>query len=112
VITMGPEGHHGSRRNLLGNAPSPEEVESLSNELQVTAETPPCFIWHTVEDKSVPVENSLEFAEALRRAGVPFELHLYEKGSHGLGLGNRDGGSILAWAEDCVRWLRLRGFLP
>jgi len=112
VITMGPKGHNGSRKNLLGNAPSPEDVESLSNELQVTSETPPCFIWHTVEDAGVPVENSMEFAEALRAAGVPFELHLYEKGRHGLGLGNREGGSILPWAEDCMRWLSLRDFLP
>jgi acetyl esterase/lipase len=112
VITMGPQGHAGSRRKLLGAEPSPELVALLSNEKQVTADTPPCFIWHTVEDTAVPVENSLAFAVSLRQSGVPFELHLYEQGSHGLGLGNRDGGSILPWASECVRWLELRGFVP
>ena len=111
VITMGSSSHAGSRKNLLGESPATELVELLSNETQVTADTPPCFLWHTVEDTTVPVENSMEFAGALRQAGVPFELHLYEKGRHGLGLGNRDGGSMLPWADDCVRWLRLRDFI-
>lgn len=111
VITMESYGHKGSRRNLLGEQPAPELVELLSNEKQVDAGTPPCFLWHTVEDTSVPVRNSMEFAAALQRAGVPFELHLYEKGRHGLGLGNRDGGPILPWAEECIRWLRLRQFV-
>jgi len=87
VITMGEFTHQGSRNNLLGSDPSPELVRELSNELQVTKETPPCFIWHTDEDKAVPVENSLHFAQALRKAGVPFDLHVYQKGVHGLGLG-------------------------
>ena len=74
--------------------------------MQVTSETPPCFIWHTWEDKGVKVENSLEFAAALRRAGVPFDLHVYEKGAHGLGLGNNH-----PWAADCIFWLRGRSFV-
>jgi acetyl esterase/lipase len=87
VITMGEFTHRGSRNNLLGNDPSPELIRELSNELQVTKDTPPCFIWHTCEDSGVPVENSLHFAEALRKAGVPFDLHVYQNGQHGLGLG-------------------------
>src|SRR5690606_18484008 len=86
VISMGEFTHAGSRRNLLGEDPAPELVELLSNELQVTPRTPPTFLWHTVEDTAVPVENSLMFAGALRKAGVPFALHVFEKGRHGLGL--------------------------
>src|SRR5258708_4660318 len=87
VITMGPDTHQGSKNNLLGRDPAPELVTLLSNELQVTPQTPPCFIWHTYEDKAVKLENSLMFAMALRKAGVPFDLHIYEKGGHGMGLG-------------------------
>ncbi len=112
VITMGPGTHQGSKNNLLGNDPSPELVRELSNELQVTKDTPPCFIWHTYEDTAVPVENSLRFAEALRKAGVPFDLHIYEKGTHGLGLGSRewDPARRHPWTRDCVFWLKSRGF--
>lgn len=112
VITMGEFTHGGSRKNLLGLAPTPELIELLSSERQVTAETPPCFIWHTWEDKGVRVENSLLFAGALREKGVPFELHIYEKGGHGLGLG--DGGGKTTphrWTADCLAWLGERGFL-
>ena len=112
VITMGEFTHQGSKHNLLGNDPSPELVRNLSNELQVTKETPPCFIWHTWEDKTVPVENSLQFAEALRRAGVRFDLHIYEKGPHGLGLGSRewDPARRHPWTHDLVYWLTEEGF--
>ena len=82
----------------------------LSNELQVTARTPPTFIWHTAEDQTVPVENALLFASALRRAGVPFALHIYEKGKHGLGLPSAGKGAP-AWDEACLAWLNGRGFL-
>lgn len=108
VISMGPLTHQGSRKNLLGPAPAPELVKLLSNELQVTKETPPCFIWHTWEDKTVAVENSLEFASALRRNGVPFDLHIYQKGAHGMGLGK---GSPHPWAQDCLFWLKAQGFV-
>jgi len=112
VISMDTLTHRGSRQNLLGADPAPEWVELLSNERQVTSNTPPCFVWHTVEDKSVKVENSLEFAAALRRGGVPFELHLYEKGGHGMGLGKgREPVSVRhPWTADCIRWLRNRNF--
>jgi acetyl esterase/lipase len=97
---------------LLGKNPSPELVRELSNELQVTKDTPPCFIWHTYEDKTVPVENSLHFAEALRKAGVPFDLHIYQKGPHGLGLGSREWNpaKLLPWTADLVVWLKVQGF--
>jgi acetyl esterase/lipase len=112
VITMGPNTHQGSRNNLLGNNPSAELVKLLSNELQVTPQTPPCFIWHTWEDAGVKVENSLDFAVALRRAGVRFDLHIYEKGGHGLGLGSGhyDPSKWLDWTRDCTSWLKVEGF--
>ena len=106
VITMGPNTHQGSKNNLLGKEPDPELVKNLSNETQVTKDTPPCFLWHTVEDKAVKVENSLEFAAALQRASVPFDLHVYQKGAHGLGLGKNH-----PWAGDCVFWLRVQKFV-
>lgn len=111
VITLGEFAHAGSRQQLLGTTPAPELLQLLSNEFQVTPQTPPCFIWHTMEDKSVPVENSLLFASALRRAGVPFSLHIYETGAHGLGLG-RPGKPAPPWADQCLYWLRERKFLP
>jgi acetyl esterase/lipase len=112
VITMGQFTHQGSKHNLLGPSPSAELVRDLSNELQVTSNTPPCFIWHTWEDTVVPVENSLQFAEELRKNGVPFELHIYQKGGHGLGLGTREWNPARRhpWTADLVFWLKTRGF--
>jgi acetyl esterase/lipase len=112
VISLGEFGHRGSMNNLLGKDPSPELVRELSNELQVTKDTPPCFIWHTYEDGGVPVENSLQFAAALRKAGVPFDLHIYQKGQHGLGLGTRDWNPEKRhpWTRDCIFWLQAQGF--
>jgi len=112
VISMGEFTHRGSKENLLGKDPSPEMVRELSNELQVTSETPPCFLWHTVEDKGVAVENSLQFSQSLRKAGVPFDLHIYEKGAHGLGLGSReyDPSRWHPWTKDCIFWLKQQGF--
>ncbi|MGL5020082.1 MAG: alpha/beta hydrolase, partial [Luteolibacter sp.] len=111
VISMGPTTHHGSKKNLLGENPPPELVELLSNEKQVTQETPPCFIWHTWEDSAVKVENSLDFAAALRKHGVPFDLHVYQKGAHGMGLGGgRAGAEHHLWAADCLFWLEAQGF--
>lgn len=119
VIALGtPYAHGGSRRNLLGDDPSRELVMSLSNETQVTKDTPPTFLAHTNEDTGVPAENSLLFVLALRKAGVPVELHLFEKGRHGLGLG---GGSsqhkikpeptFAVWPSLCATWLKGQGFL-
>ncbi|MDD5351015.1 MAG: alpha/beta hydrolase, partial [Chthoniobacteraceae bacterium] len=109
VVTMGANTHGGSRDNLLGKNPSPELVDSLSNEKQVTPQTPPCFIWHTWEDQAVKVENSIDFARALRANGVPFDLHIYQKGGHGMGLGNP--AAPHPWAADCLYWLRVQGFI-
>ena len=106
VISMGPNTHQGSKNNLLGKDPAPDLVKLLSNELQVTAQTPPCFIWHTWEDKAVKVENSLEFAAAMQKAGVPFDLHVYHKGAHGIGLANGH-----PWTKDCLIWLKVQGFV-
>ena len=113
VISLGEYAHVGSRENLLGKTPSPELVELLSNELQVTKETPPCFVWSTEEDKVVPVENSMMFAAALRRNKVPFDLHIYQKGGHGMGLGSRDGSAANRhpWTGDCLYWLKAQGFV-
>ena len=106
VISMGANTHQGSKNNLLGNSPSDDLVKLLSNELQVTRETPPCFLWHTWEDGAVKVENSLDFAYALQKSGVPFDLHIYQKGGHGMGLGRNH-----PWANDCIFWLKARGFV-
>ena len=111
VISMGPNTHAGSKNNLLGKDPPAELVELLSNEKQVTHDTPPCFIWHTAEDKAVKVENSLEFAGALQKNGVPFDLHVYQKGAHGLGLGDKPPfDHVHPWARDLVFWLKEQGF--
>ena len=110
VITMGEFTHRGSKERLLGENPPDDLVRLLSNELQVTPRTPPTFIWHTAEDGAVPVENALLFASALRKAGVPFALHVYEKGAHGLGLPSAGKGAP-AWDEACLFWLTGRGFL-
>jgi acetyl esterase/lipase len=110
VITMKEKTHAGSKKNLLGAEPTAELVGLLSNEEQVTTETPPTFLVHTMTDTAVPVENSLLFLTALRKFGVPFEFHLYERGPHGFGLGRKD--PILAtWPDRCADWLRLHGFV-
>jgi len=111
VITMGPNTHGGSKKNLLGENPPQELVDLLSNEKHVTKDTPPTFLFHTWEDGSVKVENSIAFAEALRDAGVPFDLHIYQKGGHGMGLGGgRAGGPHHPWVADCLYWLKVQGF--
>jgi acetyl esterase/lipase len=111
VITMGPFTHGGSKKNLLGENPPQDLVDLLSNEKQVTKDTPPTFLFHTYEDTAVKIENSLEFAKALRTNGVPFDLHIYQKGGHGMGLGGgRAGGPHHPWAADCLYWLKVQGF--
>jgi len=102
--------HKGSRRNLLGDNPDPALVENLSNEKQVTAQTPPTFLFHTNEDAGVPAENSVLFYLALRRAGVPAELHIYERGRHGVGLAPNDP-VLSSWPQRLADWLRVRGLL-
>ena len=111
VITLGQFTHQGSKRNLLGDNPSPELVKLLSNELQVKKNSPPCFVWHTWEDRAVPVENSLLFASALRKQGVRVDLHIYENGRHGIGLGGRDHSKLHPWTKDLLYWFKERKFL-
>ena len=108
VITSGEFAHRGSFENLLGSRQE-ELGEKLSLEKQVTNKVPKTFIWHTFADQSVPVENSLLFVSALRRAGVPTEFHMYEKGAHGLALANKltetnDGRAV---QEECTSWVEL-----
>jgi len=111
VITMAdPAAHAGSRKALLGAHPEPELLALASLEKQVTAATPPTLLIHTQEDKSVPVENSILFYQALTRAGVPAEMYLFEHGSHGMGM--RDGlGTASEWPKRAEEWIRGRGLL-
>lgn len=109
VITMTSFTHGGSRKNLLGENPSQDLVDLLSNEKQVTEKTPPCFLVHAVDDKTVPVENSLAFFDACRAHKVIVELHLLSHGGHGFGLGGSDPD--LQWPPICQRWLEWRGVL-
>jgi acetyl esterase/lipase len=112
VISMGTHGHEGSKQNLLGENPSPETVQLLSNELQVNAQTPPCFVWHTWEDTSVKLENSLEFVAALLRHGVPFDFHVYQKGAHGIGLVDKPPfENAHPWSRNLEFWLREQNFI-
>jgi enterochelin esterase family protein len=111
VVTMtGPTTHGGSRNNLLGKEPDPRLVEYLSNDKQVTARTPPTFLFHTDADKGVVPENSVLFYLALRKAGVPAELHIYEKGPHGVGLAPKDP-VLSSWADRLAAWMKGRGLL-
>ena len=110
VITFtDPHTHAGSRRNLLGDNPPQELVDAMSAEKRVTKDTPPAFIFHTADDQAVPVENALLYAEALRKNGVPFELHVYEHGRHGVGLA-KDDPVLGTWPARCADWLRGKGF--
>ena len=102
--------HKGSRRNLLGDTPDEKLMESLSNEKQVTKETPPTFLFHTDADTGVPPENSVLFYLALRKAGVPAEMHIYEKGRHGVGLAPKDP-ILSSWAARLTDWFSTRGLL-
>ena len=114
VITAGEHAHRGSFRNLLGENPDPELLHKLSLENSVGENTVPAFIWHTFADDGVPVENSLLFGDALRKANIPFEMHIYPDGPHGLSLGTRETTSpvaerenehVVTWIDLCKRWL-------
>ena len=110
VISFTQHVHQGSKRALLGDNPDPKLVENLSNELQVTAQTPPTFLFHTTNDGTVPVENSVMFYLALHTAGVPAEMHIYENGPHGVGLAPTDE-ALSSWPARLADWMRGRGFL-
>jgi acetyl esterase/lipase len=107
VITLkDPIGHTGSRTNLLGAAPDAKRIEAWSSELHVTPQTPPAFLVHAKDDR-VKAENSLLFHEAMKRAGVPAQLQLYETGGHGFGLGIH-GGEVATWPDRCIEWIHSR----
>jgi acetyl esterase/lipase len=111
VISMTADyAHKGSVANLLGKSPDPKLLHDLSNDTQVTAETPPTFIFQTSEDTGVPAENCVSFYLALHKAGVPCEMHIFQAGKHGLGLA-KDVPGTNAWPELCHNWLNVRGLL-
>ncbi len=115
VITAGPKAHRGSIDNLCGDKNAPDEVrKKYSLELYVDETTAPAFIWHTFADQSVPVENSLMLADAMVKHHVPFELHIFPEGAHGLSLANEEtwcGGAnkllphVQCWAELAIKWV-------
>ena len=111
VISFDPAiTHAGSVRNLLGANPDPQLIEDLSNDLRVTPQTPPTFLFHTANDPAVPVENSVRFFLALRKAKVPAEMHIFENGPHGVGMALGDP-SLSQWTPLLLNWLRSRGLL-
>jgi len=105
-----PYTHRGSLRNLLGDNPDPKLVANLSNETQVTPQTPPAFLFHTDSDSGVPPENSVLFYLALRKAGVPAELHIYERGEHGVGLALFDP-VLSSWSRRLEDWMKRNGWM-
>ena len=111
VISMTAETmHRGSRENLLGKDADESLARTMSSELQVTPETPPTFIFQTDEDEPVPAENAVAFYLALRKAGVPAEMHIYQNGRHGVGLA-KDIPGTSTWPDRCREWMRTRGLL-
>jgi acetyl esterase/lipase len=111
VITMRPPFvHAGSRTNLLGASPSAASVDRLSLETRVRKDMPPVFVVHTTEDKSVPVENSLQFYAAMRKIGASIEMHIYERGAHGFGT-QPDLGTTSEWPDRWIAWMRAHGWM-
>lgn len=111
VVSFGAYTHGGSRESLLGqeNANNWELVRKFSNELHITPDTPEAFIWHTAADQAVPVENSLNLALALSAQGVPYEMHIFPQGQHGLGLAE-EFEDVKQWAPLLQKWLVLRNY--
>lgn len=116
VVSSGACAHSSSFQNLCATQ---EERDYFSLETQVSALTPPCFLWHTMDDGSVPVENSMLLARALHAQGVPLEAHFYAHGRHGLSLSTPDVSRIgfdcdnpntAGWFPQCLSWLRETGF--
>ena len=116
VLTMGEYTHQGSRANLLADKQTEEMIGLLSLETQVNETAVPAFLWHTENDGAVPVENSLQYAAALRKAGVPFELHIYENGPHGISLCDQTSSEeeqqivpdAAGWIDLAIAWVRRR----
>jgi acetyl esterase/lipase len=101
--------HQGSKNKLLGLSPSVATIEKYSNEKQIDSLTPPTFMMHATDDKSVPVENSIQYFLALKQNNVPCEIHLYQNGRHGFGLG-REGTTGQYWTKQCEEWLRFNKY--
>ena len=100
--------HRGSRNNLIGIKPDAKQVERFSNELQITAETPPAFLVHSADDKAVPVMNSIGYFKGLQKNNIPVELHVFQKGGHGYGLAP-DRGTESSWPDLCIKWMKQIG---
>jgi len=109
VVSMtDPLAHAETRENFLGDlSADPQAQARFSAELRVDGQVPPCFLWHTLDDKEVTAANALTFAGALQAAEIPYELHVYESGPHALGLARNAG---LHWTADCARWLHSHEF--
>ncbi|SEE87798.1 alpha/beta hydrolase fold [Arthrobacter alpinus] len=114
VISLVSHCHQGSVNALLGPEATWEQRRALSAELTVDTDTPPTFLWHTADDDAVPVENSLDYAAALARHHVPFELHVFPHGHHGLGLALDEGEAgrhpAAEWTSRCAAWLSGQGW--
>ncbi len=110
VLTTGNFGHMGSSKKLLGDPPPADLLRKMSLEKNVHGDMPPMFLWHTATDALVPVENSLLFSSALSREKVPFELHVYPQGPHGMGMAVGDP-SVSTWMDLCIKWLKKNDFL-
>lgn len=111
VASLGKYTHEGSKKNLLGEHSEIELQKEMSPENAVDKDTPPCFLWHTAEDNGVPSQNSLIFALALADHKIPYELHIYPRGPHGLGTINVEHQEVcMDWTQACQKWLRYQGF--
>lgn len=110
VISFGKYAHLGSRNNLLSPDTTAALINYYSNHLQVNAQTPPAFLVHAQDDKAVPIENSLQYQEALQKNGVSAALVVYEKGGHGFGLVNKT--SDRKWTDDLVKWMKAEKIIP
>lgn len=110
VLSFQPWSHGGSRDNLLGKGADPDLVKQLSLENAVTARTPPTFLWSTADDQAVSIFNSFHYAGALRRHGVPFAMHVYPTGPHGMGLAQQDP-HVGRWTSACADWFRSLGWI-
>ena len=107
IEVSGPNAHMGSANSLIGQKPTPLQIEAYSPLRRVSLQTPPTFLFSTYEDELVPAKNSLLMAQALADHRIPFEIHVYEKGGHGLGLA-LDNAYLKSWSERLEAWLALR----
>ena len=107
VVSFTKYPHYGSYMNLVGDGDRHDLERFFSAELNVNADTPPAFIWHTSNDELVPVENSLMLAQALSAAGVPYEMHIYPDGPHGVGLA-LEYPEVRVWTKQCVDFIKRR----